>query len=134
MLGVVMARSGCGIRVMLTLGVQLMLGQEVSTWHCTAHVCRLRAASCSQPCVGRHRVSWQCRRTDNAVKNRWAALCKKDPHLERNHVLGNGQQLIQGVPPGKRTWGRCRYGLSPIAVLHIASYVMLLHVCNAIAP
>ena len=26
-------------------------------------------------------------RTDNAVKNRWAALCKKDPQLERDHVL-----------------------------------------------
>ena len=29
-------------------------------------------------------------RTDNAVKNRWAALCKKDPQLERDHVLCTG--------------------------------------------
>lgn len=47
--------------------------------------------------AGLHRSAGQpwCRtvlfgcRTDNAVKNRWAALCKKDPQLEKNNAPGD---------------------------------------------
>ena len=65
---------------------------------------------------------WLAFRTDNAVKNRWAALCKKDPQLERDHVLSTATTSatkgarLQYLHARRRLW--VLQGLAPLESCH----------------
>ena len=64
-------------------------------------------------------------RTDNAVKNRWAALCKKEPQLERSTAQVEAVACSRGEMECSRVFKVCGW-----MDCLLADWVELIHEAN----